>query len=58
MALADIKFNPEMDQLTGKDGKNSEPEVADADELPRWTLTQIVWFCLGSALIRVKELQQ
>lgn len=35
--MGTIKFNPEMDSLTGKDGKKFKLEVADADELPCWT---------------------
>lgn len=34
-----INFNPEIDLLTGKDGKTFKLEVADAGKLPHWTLT-------------------
>lgn len=30
-----LMFNPETDFLMGKDGKKSELEAPDADELPR-----------------------
>lgn len=30
-----LKFNPETDFLTGKDGKKFKLEAPDADELPR-----------------------
>lgn len=39
LALAGtLKFNPELDSLTGADGKKFKLEPPDADELPKLVL--------------------
>lgn len=52
-----LKFNPEINSLTGKDGKKFRLEAPDADGLPHRTLTQTEWFCVSSALLMVRELR-